>query len=288
MTRALTTADLVLSSPPVSRFPLLERLGPFAAAGFHGISIQPGDVWALEAQGMSAAEIAGRIADAGLVITEMDCTACWMEHQTRTEQAGGLTAFLRQLTPEPIIATAARVGAQSVSAIDLSVEPASLDEAAEGFARLCTMAADHGLKAQIEFLPVGGIRSLGEALRVVKAAGCGNGGITLDAWHFFRSGSTLEELAEVPAERIHAVQLCDAPAHASADLWSELMTARLLPGEGELDVIGLVRTLDAIGCTAPAGVEVFNTRQDTMPLAEIAREWARSTHSLLATARTAA
>lgn len=285
---ALTPADLVLSSPPVSRFPLLERLAPFAAAGFRGISIQPGDIWALEAEGMSASEIKARIADAGLVVTEMDCTACWMDHQTRTEQVGGLTAFLRQLTPEPIIATAARIGAQSVSAIDLSVEPASRDEAAEGFARLCTLAAEHGLKAQIEFLPTGGIRSLAEAMAVVEAAGCDNGGVTLDAWHFFRSGSTLEELAKIPGHRIHAVQLCDAPAAPGADLWSELMTARLLPGEGALDVVGLVRTLDAIGCTAPAGVEVFHTRQDAMSLAEIARDWARSTNALLARARNTA
>lgn len=283
----LTPADLVLSSAPVSRFALLERLVPFAEAGFRAISIQPGDVWALEAQGMSAREIAARVADAGLVITEVDCTACWMEHQTRVEHVGGLAEFLRQLTPEPIIATAARIGAQSVSAIDLSVVPASLDEQAEGFARLCAMAADHGLKAQIEFLPTGGIRSLGEAMAVVEAAGCGNGGVTLDAWHFFRSGSTLEELARVPGHRIHAVQLCDAPAEPMADAWSELMTARLLPGEGALDVVGLVRTLDAIGCTAPAGVEVFHTRQDAMSFSEIARDWAQSTNALLARARNA-
>lgn len=285
---ALTPADLVLSSPPVSRFPLLERLAPFAEAGFRGISIQPGDVWALEAEGMSSSEIKARIADAGLVVTEMDCTACWMDHQTRTEQVGGLTAFLRQLTPEPIIATAARIGAQSVSAIDLSVQPASRDEAAKGFARLCTLAAEHGLKAQIEFLPTGGIRSLAEAMAVVEAAGCDNGGVTLDAWHFFRSGSTLEELAKIPGHRIHAVQLCDAPAAPGADLWTELMTARLLPGEGALDVVGLVRTLDAIGCTAPTGVEVFHTRQDAMSLSEIARDWARSTNALLARARNTA
>ena len=284
----LTPADLVLSSPPVSRFPLLERLKPFADAGFRAISIQPGDIWALEAEGMNASEIAARIADAGLVVTEMDCTACWMEHQTRVEQVGGLTQFLRQLAPEPIIATAARIGAQSVSAIDLSVEPASLDEAAEAFARLCTMAAEHGLKAQIEFLPTGGIRSLAEAMAVVESAGCDNGGVTLDAWHFFRSGSTLEELAKVPGHRIHAVQLCDAPLAPSADLWAELMTARLLPGEGALDVVGLVRTLDAIGCTAPAGVEVFHTRQDAMTLSEIARDWAQSTNALLARARNTA
>lgn len=286
MPAALTPRDLVVSSPPLARFPLLERLEPSARAGFRGISLQPGDVWQLEEQGLTAGQIAARVTDAGLVITEVDCTACWMRHQARTEQIGGLTEFLRLLTPELVIATAARVGAQSVTAVDLSVRPASLDEAAEGFARLCALAADHGLRAQIEFMPVGGIRTLGEAMAIVAAAGCANGGITLDAWHFFRSGATLDELAQVPGELIHAVQLCDAPAQpVAADPWTELTTARLLPGEGALDLDGLVRTLDALGCAAPAGVEVFHARQDHMTLAEITSDWARATSTLLATAR---
>jgi sugar phosphate isomerase/epimerase len=288
MVQQLTPADLSFSSPPVARFPLLERLKPVADAGFRALSVQPGDIWSLEAQGLTAAEIAARVADAGLVITELDCTACWMPHQMHTEQVGGLTELLRGLTSEKIVATAARIGAQSVSAIDVSIAPAPFDEAAESFARLCSMAADHGLKAQIEFLPVGGIRSFAEALAIVQASGSDNGGLTLDAWHFFRSGSTLEELAKVPGHRIHAVQLCDAPAEPTPDAWSELMSARLLPGEGDLDLAGLVRTLDSIGCTAPTGVEVFHTRQDAMTLAQIARDWAQATKNLLANARSAA
>jgi sugar phosphate isomerase/epimerase len=79
--------------------------------------------------------------------------------------------------------------------------------------------------------------------------------------------------------------LCDAQAVAQADLWTELMTARLLPGEGDLDLIGLVRTLDAIGSTAPIGVEVFNTRQNDQSLAHVAHDWASAARSVLAQAR---
>lgn len=51
----LSADDLVFLSTPVSHVPLLERLRPVAAAGFRGISIQPGDVWQLEAQSMARA-----------------------------------------------------------------------------------------------------------------------------------------------------------------------------------------------------------------------------------------
>jgi len=63
------------------------------------------------------------------------------------------------------------------------------------------------------------------------------------------------------------------------------MTARLLPGEGEFDLVGLIRALDAMGSAAPIGVEVFNTRQQREPLAKIAREWAHAVRAVLAGAR---
>lgn len=277
---------LAFCSPPFGHVPLLDRIAPVAAAGFDVISLQPGDVWQLEEQGMRADEIAARIADAGLSVGEVDCTANWMERQNRQgDDADDLSLLLRSLTAERVVETAARIGARSVVAIDLSATPPPLDEAAEAFAALCDLAAAHGLKAHIEFLPTGAIRSLSEAWAIVSAAGRDNGGLTIDAWHFFRSGSTLEQLAAIPGRHIHTIQLCDAPLQATTDLWTELMTARLLPGEGELDLAGLVRTLDAIGCDAPVGVEVFNTRQADQGIAAVARDWAESTRALLAQTR---
>lgn len=275
---------LVFCSPPLAHVPLLDRLAPVASAGFSALSLLPADVWALEEQGISATEIRARIMDAGLAVAEMDCTACWMERQ-RNGGDDDLSRLLRTLTPERVVATAARIGARSVAAIDMSPTPPSLDEAAEGFAALCDMAAEHGLLAHIEFLPSSAIRSLAEAWAIVEAAGRPNGGVTIDALHFFRSGSTLDQLAAIPAERIHTVQLSDAPRDHSGDLWAELMTARLLPGDGALDLGGLIRTLDAVGSTAPIGIEVFNTSQQRQSLDEVARDWADAARALLLDAR---
>lgn len=276
---------LVFCSPPLAQVPLLDRLGPVAAAGFTALSLQPTDVWALEEQGMAAPEIRARIVDAGLAVAELDCTACWMERQRTAGGDDELAQLLRRLTADRVVATAARIGARSVAAIDMSPTPPPLDEAAEGFAALCDLAGEHGLLAHIEFLPSSAIRSLSETWAIVEAAGRANGGVTIDALHFFRSGSTLEQLAAIPGERIHTVQLSDAPRHLSGDLWTELMTARLLPGEGALDIIGLIRTLDAIGSTAPIGIEVFNTRQERQPFGEVARDWAGAGRAVLAQAR---
>lgn len=277
--------DLVFCSPATPGVPLLDRLGPARAAGFAAISLMPSDIWGLEAQGMTATEIAARIADAGLVVAEVDCTACWMERQKTQGDDSELWRLLRSLTPERVLDSAVAVGASSVVAVALGDDTPPFDEAVEGFARLCDLAADRGLKAQIEFLPSGGIRTLAETAAIAAAAGRDNGGITLDSWHFTRSGGTLEELAAIPGHRIHTVQLNDGPAQPQGDPWEELMTARRLPGEGEFDLIGIIRTLDAIGSTAPLGVEVFNTRQNDQSIDEIARNWAHSARAIIAKAR---
>ena len=282
----MLSTDLVLSTPPFGHVPLLDRLAPARAAGFSAISLMPGDVWALEAQGMSAADIAARIADQGLGIREMDCTACWLPSHRNAGGDDPMAALLHSLTPEKVIAAAAQVGASSVTVVEMMGVTPSLDEAAEAFARLCDLAADHGLKAHIEFLPFGGIPDLASAWDIVEAAGRPNGGLTLDSWHFFRSGSSLDQLATLPGDRIHTVQINDAPAQASADLMHETMNARLLPGEGELDLTSFLRALDASGCTAPVAVEIFSTRTISEPMAQAVQGWAEAAHATIEKART--
>lgn len=277
---------LALAAPPFGHVPLLDRLAPARAAGFDAIALMPGDVWALEAQGMSAAEIAGRIADHGLAISEVDCTACWLPAQQALEPTDDMGRLVRSLTPERVIETAARLGARSVTAVEMSRVAVDPDAAAEAFAAMCDFAAPHGIKVHIEFLPTGGIPDLASAWRIVEAADRPNGGLTVDSWHLFRSGSTLEQLAAIPGERIHTVQINDAPAQPREDLWEELMTGRLLPGEGSFDLIGLIRTLDAIGSTAPIAVEVFSSALATRPTAEAMRALAQAGADIIRKART--
>jgi len=279
---------LALAAPPFGHVPLLDRLAPARAAGFDAIALMPGDVWTLEAQGMSAAEIAGRIADHGLAISEVDCTACWLPAQQALEPTDDMGRLVRSLTPERVIETAARVGARSVTAVEMSRVAVDPDAAAEAFAAMCDFAAPHGIKVHIEFLPTGGIPDLASAWRIVKAANRPNGGLTVDSWHLFRSGSTLDQLAAIPGERIHTVQINDAPETPQADLWQELMTGRLLPGQGSFDLTGLIRTLDAIGSTAPIAVEVFSTALATQPTAEAMRALAQAGAAIIRQARTTA
>ena len=277
--------DLVLCGPPLAHVPLLDRLVPAEKAGFTGLSVMPGDLWALEEQGVSLRDLSARLADHGLQLAEVDCIGCWLPSQVHSPAHARFRELLMTLTPERVIDLAARAGARSIVAVEMMGVTPSPDEAAEAFARICDLAAEHGLPVHIEFLPFGGIPDLAAASAIVESAGRPNGGLTIDSWHMFRSGSTLEQLAAIPGERIFTVQINDAPALAGADLFQETMTGRLLPGDGDFDLTGLIRTLDRIGSKAPIGVEVFSPAQAGATVDQIIMAWASSARAIIDKAR---
>lgn len=281
----MLSTDLVLSGPPFVHVPLFDRLAPARDAGFAAISLTPGDIWTLEEAGVAAAEIRQRIEDHGLAIQEVDCIAAWLPSQRTQTDGSPLAALLRSLTPERVIETAARIGAPSVTIVEMLGVSPSLDEAAEAFAAVCDLAAEHGLKIHLEFLPFGGIPDLARAWAIVEAADRTNGGLTLDSWHFFRSDSSFELLRAIPGQRIHTVQINDAPALPADDLMHETMNARLVPGAGSFDLVRLIQRLDAIGCDAPVSVEVFCADSANRPMADAIRGWADAAHTIIAQAR---
>ena len=146
-----------------------------------------------------------------------------------------------------LFAVAEGVGARSLNAVDVFGGTWSLDEAAAAFAGLCDRAADHGLLVHLEFLPWSRIPDLATAWQVVRAADRPNGGIMLDAWHYFRSEPDGALLRSIPGASILGVQLCDAPAVAEPDPLHATLHERLLPGDGELALRTLLADLRATG-----------------------------------------
>ena len=63
------------------------------------------------------------------------------------------------------------------------------------------------------------------------------------------------------------------------------MTGRLLPGDGDFDLTGLIRTLDRIGSKAPIGVEIFSPAQAGATVDQIIMAWASSARATIDKAR---
>ena len=122
---------------------------------------------------------------------------------------------------------------------------------------------------------------MGTALRIVELAGAPNGGINVDAWHFARTGESLDALAGVPGEVVFSVQLDDGPAEAEPDLVHATLHDRRLPGEGEFDLRGLIEVLARIGTAAPLGIEVFSDDLHALGPVEAASRAGQSMRKLL-------
>lgn len=143
----------------------------------------------------------------------------------------------------PFLELGERLGARNVL---VAGDDADHGRLTETFARFCDLAAPHGLTADLEFMPWTGLRSLPEALRVVEDAARPNGGVLVDALHWSRSDGTCAQVRALPHARINYAQLCDGPVpfdRDDASLIAVARGARLPPGRGGIDLVGLVRSL---------------------------------------------
>lgn len=114
------------------------------------------------------------------------------------------------------------------------------------FAALCELAHHFDLSIDFENLGWRSVATFGQALELVRTAQQPNAGVLVDALHFFRNGGRLDVLADAPASVIRSVQLCDAPARTPAnkeEMVAEARGGRLPPGEGTLDLLGLLATV---------------------------------------------
>ncbi|MGB5078502.1 MAG: sugar phosphate isomerase/epimerase [Sphingorhabdus sp.] len=248
--------------------PLLDRIRPVRDAGFTAMSVWPGDV-----KGVDRCELRAALDAAGMVLTDLELIGNWLPgHQ---HSSGAFAQIVRPTTAQKLLPLAAELGISTVSVVELLGLDWDGQVMGKAFAQLCDQAADHGVRLAIEFVPTGAIADFARALELVERADRSNGGIMVDSWHFFRSGSSLSQLAQCPGDRIFSIQLNDAKATAEVDLNVGMMH-RLLPGEGELDLPGLISALAATGTIAPTGIETFSARLDAMDMREAAQECATS------------
>jgi len=143
----------------------------------------------------------------------------------------------------PMLESAARLGAREVL---VAGNDPDFARCVDSFARLCELGAPLGLSMNIEPMPWTDIRNIGMALQLLDAAGQDNAALLVDAIHFDRAGDSPAALAAVPRQRLHYMQLCDAPA-AKPDSIEQLLyqarAERMPPGHGGLPLAELLLAL---------------------------------------------
>lgn len=144
----------------------------------------------------------------------------------------------------PFLDVAAELGARHVLATADDTDDGRL---ADNLFALCEAAAARGLTVDLEFVPWLSVPDLSSAANLVRRCDHSALGIAVDALHFHRSGSDIAALSGLPAAWFRYVQVCDAPRLTSPPgrdaLIHEAVKERLLPGDGAIDLVGLIRAL---------------------------------------------
>ena len=187
--------------------PLLDHIRLAASNGFAGVSIRTADYLQALAEGSTAKQIQAAIADAGLLVADIDCIAPILG----SSEPGG---EFYGATEDDVLRCAEALGARSVNLIlqknregSASGTPAAgnpapdnpvadspvpdtheaiVEAAAADAARVADRAADIGVLVHLEPIPFMPIKDVVTALEIVAEADRPNLGLQVDAWHHFR------------------------------------------------------------------------------------------------------
>jgi len=211
-------------------------------------------------------EIERRLADTGVRMLDIEIFRLLPET--------GVENFL------PALETGARLGATQVLVGAYDPEPERL---ADRFAALCDLGAPLGLSMNIEPMPWTEVKNVVQGVRLLDAVDRHNAGLLVDPIHFDRAGDVPASIDRISRARLRYVQICDAPAERPTDKETLIFHARnerLMPGDGALDLMGILR---AMPHDIPIAVEVpMKTLARDVSALERAKRIRAKTEALLA------
>jgi len=247
---------------------LEDKLTAIAEAGFDGVEVFDND---LVASPLSPREVATRCADLGLRIELFqplrDVEGLQPErfaealHRLRVK-----LGVLRDLGATTVLACS-NVRADALADPDLT---------AAQLHAVGTVAAEHGVSVAYEALAWGRhVNRVGQAWEAVTRADHPAVTLAVDTFHMLARGDDGAALAGVPGERIGFLQVADAPLLDMNVLeWSRHF--RCFPGQGALDVTGVVAAVLEAGYRGPLSLEVFSDVVREVEPGATAREAMRS------------
>lgn len=220
----------ILDAPP----PELIRIAARTGYDFVGLRLiplgLPGEVaYAPHVDAVMRRDIERAIDDTGVKLLDVELA--------RIIEAPAPESYLRA------IETAAELGAKHILA---SVWMRDRVQVIERFARLCDVAKPLGLTVNLEFVSSTEWNTLEGALDIVTSCGCDNVGIMIDTLHFHRGRIPIEQLDRVPASWAHFAHVSDDLPEMPATIDEARRTMReerLYPGEGAVDIAGIVGRL---------------------------------------------
>lgn len=121
-----------------------------------------------------------------------------------------------------------------------------------------------------------------EAWKIVNKINAPNLGLVIDAFHIFSLKRTVQDLCDIPMEKIFLVQLSDAiDFPEKQNVIDVARHHRLLPGNGKFPIKTLIDYLAQNNYQGPIGLEVFNDDLKKQPSQLVAEQAMKSLQYIL-------
>ncbi|MDQ0365358.1 sugar phosphate isomerase/epimerase family protein [Catenuloplanes indicus] len=264
----LQLAGTLPPEPP--RFGFDTRLAAVSGSGGTGLATRVSELDQLLAT-RSPAELRALLDAHGVRFVELEAMYGWFAGDREPEEA--------------LLRYAETFGVPRIKTAVLLVPPAVRPEAdllAERFAALCDRAAAAGTTVALEPVVVLPGFDHVAAHDLVRAVDRPNAGLMFDAWHVFRDPAGMDVVTSVAARHVAGLELTDGHTTPKGTVYQDCVDERLLPGEGDFDLAGLLAALRATGADVPLSVEVLSTTLRALDPAENARRTMAAVRSLLA------
>ncbi len=245
----------------IKQAPLLEKIRIVGEAGYQGIGLWADELERLRAEDGSLEAVLNALWETGLQVVEICAVGGWMwvPEEKREE------VFARC---EKAFRLAEEMGCEVVIACAGDGE-GEMEQAIQDYAALCDLGGRYGVTPALEFIgPLQRVKDVASAWEVVKAVERPNAALLLDTFHFYRGGSRLEDLAQVPGDKVALVHINDVK-----DLPREQLTDghRVMPGEGILPLQQMLSLLDKQWYYGYLSLELFNEQFWGQPAAQVAQ-----------------
>lgn len=152
--------------------------------------------------------------------------------------------------------------------------------ARENFSEVCRVASRVGTRVALEFVPWSPIDTVKKAWDVVRCVNHPSGGLALDSFHYVKGGSRLEDVKEIPIEKVFLVHLADA-LDVDTDLITLCRNYRVPPGDGVLVFDDLLEHLWAAQYDGYYSLEVLNKDYHALDALGVARHGKASLERIL-------
>jgi len=250
----------------------LRLVQAISRAGFTGIDLRDNHIQEYVQKGHSIQEMRNLLKEYQLHPVAINSLRDWQNWGNKKEEE--YRAFIEQYFNE-----SKGIGCDCVICCAFA-EEGDRERDIRYFKEICTIAKSYDIRIALEFLPWAELRDIKMAWEVVRKANCSNGGILVDSFHFFKGGSKIDDLREIPTEKIFLVHLDDAPdlpIHAK----EMCMNHRVFPGEGIFAFDQILNVLiSEKGYLDWVSLEVLNKDNQRVDYGELAKKGRNSLEKL--------